>query len=296
MGTLVSIQAYGDDLRRIHNAINKAFSELRRLDALLSVFQPSSEISVINAYAGVKTVTVSTETMDVMQHAVRYSDSTNAVFDCTVGSLMQLWGFRDSTTTPSHPPSDKEIKRVLDSVGYKNISIDPVARSVGLLKRNCAVDLGGIAVGYSVDRMAAILQNEGMTSALINHSGDIAAIGTPPDSDGWIIGIPSIRNNNEIIHTLEIKDQAISTSGSTEKFRIFNGLQYSHIVDTMSGVPSEFRQSVSVITQSSMTADVYSTALFLGDQRIPSNENSGTKLEYIVIDSNDNFRSNFIFL
>ena len=117
MGTLVSIQAYGDDLRRIHNAINKAFSELRRLDALLSVFQPSSEISVINAYAGVKTVTVSTETMDVMQHAVRYSDSTNAVFDCTVGSLMQLWGFRDSTTTPSHPPSDKEIKRVWVGVG-----------------------------------------------------------------------------------------------------------------------------------------------------------------------------------
>ena len=296
MGTLVSIQAYGDDVRLIHNAINKAFSEVRRLDALLSVYDPSSEVSVINASAGEKSVTVSAETMDVIQHAVRYSESTNAVFDCTVEPLMRLWGFRDTVGKPSQCPSDKELKKVLDAVGYKNISIHPGTRSVGLLKRNCAVDLGGIAVGYSVDRMAAILMNEGVSSALINHSGDIAAIGAPPESDGWDIGIPSIRNSKEITHHLIVKDQAISTSGSTEKYRIFNGRHHSHIIDTESGAPSEFRQSVSVITQSSMIADIFSTALFLGDQKIPNNENSGTKLEYIFIDNNDNFRSNFIFL
>jgi thiamine biosynthesis lipoprotein len=296
MGTLVSIQAYGNDVRHIHTAINKAFADVRRLDALLSVYDSASEISTINACAGENTVPVSADTVDVLQHAVRYSASTNSVFDCTVEPLMRLWGFRDPTGIPMPEPSDKEVKIILDAVGYKNIVIDPVSRSIGLLKRNSAIDLGGIAVGYSVDRMAAILKKEDISSALINHSGDIAAIGAPPDSDGWEIGIPSIRNSKEIVHHLRLKDQAISTSGSSEKFRIFKGRQHCHIIDTVNGVPSEVHQSVSVITQSSMTADVFSTALFLDEQRLPHRENSGTKLDYIFLDSNNSIRSNSIFL
>ena len=296
MGTLVSIQVYGNDVRYIHNAINKAFAEVRRLDALLSVYDSASEISAINACAGESTVPVSAETMDVIQHAVRYSESTNSVFDCTVEPLMRLWGFRNPTGIPLPPPSDNVVMKVMDAVGYRNISIAPASRSIGLLKRYSAIDLGGIAVGYSVDRMAAILKKEGIASALINHSGDIAAIGAPPDSAGWDIGIPSIRNSKEIVHHLRLKDQAISTSGSSEKFRIFNGRQHCHIIDTLNGVPSAFHQSVSVITQSSMTADVFSTALFLDEQSLSHNENSGTKLEYIFLDSNNSIRSNSIFL
>ncbi|MHB1049851.1 MAG: FAD:protein FMN transferase [Bacteroidota bacterium] len=296
MGTLVSIQAYGDDERLLHEAINKAFAEVRRLDALLSVYDPASEISVVNACAGERAVTVSPETIDVIQHAIRFSETTNSVFDCTVEPLMRLWGFRNPAEISLPPPSDTEVKTVLDAVGYRNISVAPAVRTVGLRKKYSAIDLGGIAVGYSVDRMAAILKNEGITSALINHSGDIAAIGAPPGTDGWSIGIPSIRNSAEIIHHLTLKDQAISTSGSTEKFRIFNGRHRNHIIDTLNGLPSECHQSVSVITQSSMTADVFSTALFLDEPRLPRNENSGTKLEYIFLDSNDSIRSHSIFL
>lgn len=296
MGTLVSIQAYGDDDRLLHKAINKAFAEVRRFDALLSVYDPASEISVINVCAGERAVTVSQETIDVIQHAIQYSETTNSVFDCTVEPLMRLWGFRDSTGISLPPPSDKEVMSVMDAVGYRNISIAPSTRTIGLLKKNSAIDLGGIAVGYSVDRMAAILKNEGITSALINHSGDIAAIGAPPNADGWSIGIPSIQNSDEVIHHITLRDQTISTSGSTEKFRLFNGRHHNHIIDTLTGMPSECHQSVSVITQSSMTADVFSTALFLDEQRLLHNENSGTKLEYIFLDSNNRIRSNSIFL
>lgn len=296
MGTLVSIQAFGSDERMIHAAMNAAFADMRRLDALLSVYNPSSEISEVNAQAGRNAVTVSPETLEILQHALRFSVTTNSVFDCTVEPLMRLWGFRGTDVSCQHPPSDADIQSVLDSIGYKNISVHPESRSVGILKNKGAIDLGGIAVGYSVDRMANILKREGITSAIIDHSGDIAAIGTPPESDGWIIGIPSVWNRGEIIHRLTIRDQAISTSGSSEQYRIVDGRHRSHIIDTASGAPSELRQSVSVIAQSSMTADVYSTALFLSEKRVRGSKNSGTKLEYIQIDSDNTINTNFISL
>jgi thiamine biosynthesis lipoprotein len=296
MGTLVSVQAYGDDRAILNTAITKTFNDVRRMDSLLSVYDPQSEISRINARAGRESVVVSDETMDVVRSAVHLSKKSNAVFDCTVEPLMRLWGFRNPFSTVSQQPTDTELTLTMDAIGIHNISIDRSGGTIGLLNTKSAIDLGGIAVGYSVDRMAAILRAEGIDSALINHGGDIVAIGAPPETDGWEIGIPSPHDGNTIVHSLTLKDRAISTSGSTEKFRLINGKKYCHIIDTSNGTASDRQTSVSVITQSSMIADVFSTALFLSEQRMPSNDDSGTKSEYILIDSNDTIRSNFIFL
>lgn len=291
MGTTVSIQAFGNNTWHLHYAINKAFGELRGLDKLFSVYDVQSEISKINSAAGTAEVAVSPETIDILAHAVSFSHVTNGSFDCTVEPLMRLWGFRMVQKDIVRRPSEKEIYKVLDAVGYNNITINPGEQKAGLTKRNASIDLGGIAVGYSVDRMAKILRDEGISSACINHSGDIFAIGTPPHEEGWKVGIPALNNHNELSKTFSLKDQALSTSGPNEKFVTVDGKRQCHIMDTETGHPSEKWQTVSVVAQSSLLADVWSTALFNTPDSISKNENTGMELEVCIVDNKGGIHS-----
>lgn len=289
MGTMVTIQAYGTNIPLLNAAIYKAFHELRRLDSLLSIYQSKSDVCRINAASGKSEVEVSRETIEVLRSAHHFSISTGGIFDCTVEPLLRLWGFRHLDSPRYALPTDREIQHVLEVIGYQQISIDERNQKIGLLKAGGAIDLGGIAVGYTVDRMAAILRSEGIERALINHSGDIYAIGSPPDSMGWQIGIPSLTSTEEIVHTIQLSDAAISTSSSTEKYIEIGGIHYGHILDPYHGTASVSSKSVSVITQLSMLADVYSTVLYSNDRALKNVENNGTELEVIIVDSESKY-------
>lgn len=262
MGTTVSIQAYHVDRLCALNAISKAFDELFRLDSLLSVYKPESDVSRINAAAGITDVNVSPIVVDVLNQAKHFSTQTNGAFDCTIEPLMKLWGFRESKTRKI--PTDKEIRSMLDAVGYQNIAIEK--NSVGLSHHHASIDLGGIAVGYTVDCMADILKKEGIQSALINHSGDIFAIGAPPETDGWNVAILNPLNRSEIVESLLISNRALSTSGTSEKFVEYNGEHFGHIINTKTGLPSKIYQSLSVFAETALEADVFSTAWFCSDR------------------------------
>lgn len=291
MGTMVSIQAYGRDIQILQSALHRAFNEVRRLDSLLSIYQSGSDICRINAAAGESAVEVSPQTIEVVRQAYHFSTLTGGIFDCTVEPLLRLWGFRDPTVPRKQPPTDRDIHYVLDTVGYKQISINERHQKIGLLKNGGAIDLGGIAVGYTVDRMAAILRAEGIERALINHSGDIYAIGSPPNSDGWQIGIPSLINAEEIVHKISLKDAAISTSSSIEKYIDIDDKRYGHILDPFQGIPSANSSSVSVTTQLSIFADVFSTTLYSCNGAKIIKKNNGTKLEVIYVDINGHHRN-----
>lgn len=291
MGTMVSIQAYGPDIQLLHSALQKAFNEVRTLDALLSVYQSGSDISRINAAAGVSAVEVSPQTIEVVRQAYHFSTLTGGIFDCTVEPLSRLWGFREPTVPRKQPPTDRDIHYVLDTVGYKQISINERNQKIGLLKNGGAIDLGGIAVGYTVDRMAAILRAERIERALINHSGDIYAIGSPPNSDGWQVGIPSLTNAEEIVHKISLKDAAISTSSSTEKYIMIGDKRYSHIMDPFQGRATIRSASVSVVTQLSIFADVFSTVLYSNYGTKIIQKKNGTKLEVLYVDINGQHRN-----
>lgn len=279
MGTTVSIQAYHSDRTLAMNAISRAFNELRRIDSLLSLYNPSSSISAINAAAGKSEVEVEEFVAEVVNRSLHYSMLTNGVFDCTVEPLMKLWGFRENKC--SSLPSDKDIYATMDAVGYKNISVRE--NSIGLLHRNSSIDLGGIAVGYTLDRMAAILRQEGIESAFINHSGDIFAIGSPPEKNGWEISIPNPFNKNEIVETITLCNKAISTSGSYEKFVECDGKRYGHIIDASTGTPARKYASISVIADTSLEADIFSTAWFCSERETIKNHNNDKRV--LVVDA-----------
>lgn len=287
MGTTVSIQAYGSDRQHTMNTISKAFETLYRFDRLFSLYDRSSTISRINSSAGDAAIPVENEVMDLLRHAIIFTENTNGAFDCTIEPLMRLWGFRDPQR--SSLPSDREIAQTLNLIGYQNVLLDLKNQTIGLNRRGCSLDLGGIAVGYTVDAMAAILRNEGITSALINHSGDVYALGAPPEKDGWDIGITSPAKTDELIRTLQLKDKALSTSGSYEKFITINNTRYGHILDRESGIPADNIFSSTVISDSSISSDAFSTAIFSSQNQHFNSDNFGTKLEIHIIDKQMNY-------
>jgi thiamine biosynthesis lipoprotein len=271
MGTVVTISAYGKDKKHINNVITKTFLEIQRMDNLMSLYKPLSQLSLINNSAGKDAVFADDELIEIIEYSKYYNRFTNGMFDITIEPLMELWGFhnfdgeKNVIQTPSNViqiPSDVEIQKRLEAIGMKNIVIDKKNKTVGLKSSYSKIDLGGIAVGYSVDRAVKILKSEGIESAFINHSGDAYAIGSPLDSDGWQISIPNPINPDEMITTLNIHNKAISTSGNYRKYVEFESKRFGHIINPQRGIPVKELLSLTVISESSLMCDAISTGLF----------------------------------
>lgn len=277
MGSVATVSAYGESLAQTDQAINKVIAEFGRIERLLSVFDPASEISRINASAGKEPVAVSVETAGLVVRMSDYAVQTGGAFDATVEPLMRLWGFRDLRRTAS--PSDREIAATLDVVGMKHVTADARAGTVGLDRRGVRLDSGGWGVGYAVDRAIAILQSEGIESALVNHSGDARAFGVPPDGGAWNAAIPDPRRRDEFIRTLTLENTAISTSADYETFVTLGNARYGHLIDMRTGKPADQVASVSVLAESSLAADVLSTALACGAPGVPE----GGRMSAIVV-------------
>ncbi|MBL7994780.1 FAD:protein FMN transferase [bacterium] len=262
MGTVVTVSAYGTSAKDLHNAITKAREEFQRIDALMSVYRPDSHVSRINRFAGKKDVHVDGSVMDVLISAKQFHKDTQGAFNICVEPMMRLWGFRDNARTLCRLPADRDVYRALEAVSIHHLVISEREKAAGLSNKDAAIDLGGIAVGYSVDRAAAILKSEGVENFLINHSGDIMAIGSPPDQNGWTIGIPDPQNPSEIMKSFSITNQAVSTSGNYESFVVCNDKNFGHILSPETGYPCDRLLSFTAVCSTAIEADAYSTAYF----------------------------------
>ena len=261
MDTTVTISAVSGSGDKSEKAIDRAFSEIEKLDRLLNFFSDSSEVSEINRNAGLKAVVVSPETFAVLEKAVYASGKTNGAFDVTIGSVTAMWDFHKRTK-----PEDKKIKERLPLVNYKNIILNKKSSSVYLKKKGMLIDLGGIAKGYAADKAVEALKREGIKSGLVSISGDIKAFGLKPDLKPWKIGIRNPRSENkedEIMATIEMTDMAISTSGDYERYFIIEGKRYHHILNPKTGYPVDECRSVSIIAKDGSVTDPFSTGIFI---------------------------------
>ena len=261
MDTTVTISVVSGSGDKSEKAIDRAFSEIEKLDRLLNFFSDSSEVSEINRNAGLKAVVVSPETFAVLEKAVYASGKTNGAFDVTIGSVTAMWDFHKRTK-----PEDKKIKERLPLVNYKNIILNKKSSSVYLKKKGMLIDLGGIAKGYAADKAVEALKREGIKSGLVSISGDIKAFGLKPDLKPWKIGIRNPRSENkedEIMATIEMTDMAISTSGDYERYFIIEGKRYHHILNPKTGYPVDECRSVSIIAKDGSVTDPFSTGIFI---------------------------------
>ncbi len=257
MDTVMSFTAYG---AKAEEAVEAAMKEVERLDALLSTGNESSEISQLNA-AG--SFVVSEDTEKLLSEAKEIGKSTDGLFDVTIYPLMQLWGF---PTGEYRVPTEEEISSALSHVDSGQIEMNGEKITLG---EGQEVDLGGIAKGYTSDRVMEIYREYGITSGMVSLGGNIETLGTKPDGTAWKIGIQnpefsSSSGSTEILLAMDVENQAVITSGGYERYFEENGETYIHILDPRTGYPADAGLlSVTVVSENGMLADALSTSLFI---------------------------------
>lgn len=266
MGTTARVGVYAAAEDEANAAINAAFQELKRLEALFSRFQPNSDISRLNVAAGGAAISVAAETTDILTAAKAYAILTHHAFDVTIEPLMQLWGFRNDQQKLQELPTAREINAALQYIGAGQIEVDATNHTARLHGHGTRIDLGGIAVGFALDRMANLLRRRGIERAFIDISGDMIALGSP-DEKGWPVAIPDPQNTANLIYHTTIRDEALATSGNYMSYVVYNARRYGHIMDPHEGIPANHVLSSTVISKLGIDADALSTASFVTGQK-----------------------------
>lgn len=265
MDTLVTISVVADSGEKAEKAMERAFDEIASLDGTLNFFSGRSEVSLINRNAGVSPVEVSPSTIDLLTKALSASEKTEGAFDATIGPEIALWDF-----AAGRMPDDKTVRARLPLVNYKRLRVDRERSTAYLSERGMSIDLGAIAKGYAADRAVEELKELGIGAGLVSVAGDIKGFGLKPDGGAWKIGIrnPRATGADDIMATIELRDEAVSTSGDYERYFIKDGKRYHHILDPGTGYPSPWCRSVTVIAKDGVDADSFSTAVFvMGPER-----------------------------
>ena len=266
MGATYSIALYGYDRVKMEAAVDAAFDEVRRIDELLSNYQPGSPWSEVNRDAALKPVKVSPELFQLLSACVEYSRESEGAFDITVGPLMKVWGFYKGS---GHLPHKPEIAAALAKVGYRHLLLDRAAQTVRFDRPGVEMDPGGVGKGYAVDRMVEVLKQNGVGTALVAGSGSsIYGMGAPPDEPrGWPVKIKDPRDSRKTLAEVWLKDSSLSTSGSYEKFFRAEGRVYAHIMDPRTGYPAQGSISVSVLAPRTVDSEVWAKPYFINGRR-----------------------------
>lgn len=261
MGSPYSVVVYGEDRVRMEAAVEEAFEEVRRLDRMLSNYRPDSEWSHVNRWGAERPVRVSGELFELLRACQEYSRRSEGTFDITVGPLMKVWGFYKGS---GHLPHRAEVREALARVGYQNVVLEPVARTVRFARAGVEMDPGGIGKGYAVDRMLAALKEAGIRRALISAGGSsIYALGAPPEEAGWKVKIRDPLDESKSVAEATLRDESMSTSGNYEKFFRAEGQIYSHIMDPRTGYPAPGMFSVSVIAPRTLDSEAWTKPMFI---------------------------------
>ena len=230
-----------------------------KYDTMFSTANTDSELYKLN-HANGQPFTVSSETANLIQEGIHYSELSGGAFDLTIEPVSALWDFKADKPTV---PSSDAIAQAVSHVDYTKIDIQD--NTVTLEDPEAGIDLGAIAKGYIADQVKTYLKKQGIKHAIINLGGNVDVIGTKPDGSKYNIGIQKpFDESGEAITSVQLKDQTVVTSGIYERYFKKNGKLYHHILDPRTGYPCENNlYSVSIITDSSTKADALSTTCFL---------------------------------
>jgi thiamine biosynthesis lipoprotein len=238
-------------------AIDQAYAELGRIEALMSEWIPQSPLSQINAAAGKHPVEVPQELREIIERSNRYSELSEGAFDITWHGMANIWHFDDRFRVPSQA----EVDRARTNVNYREIQID--GNRVFLPRAGMSIGLGGIAKGYGVDRAVETLAQLGFNDALVDGGGDIRVSGTRNGSP-WQIGIQDPRQERgTLIGRVPASNCSVVTSGDYERFRMVDGVRYHHIIDARTGWPSTTASSVTIISPTAEEGVVLAKIVFM---------------------------------
>mgnify|MGYP003575963992 FL=1 len=264
MGGRFDISIVDKDSLSAEKNIDEVIAEITRIEYLISDWKPTSQVSEVNQNAGIKPVKVDREVFELTKRAIKLSEITNGGFDISFAAMDRIWKFDGSMT---EMPSGDAIKKSVEKVGYKNIILDSTESTIFLKLKGMKIGFGALGEGYATDKCRAMMIAKGVQGGIINGSGDMSTWGKQPNGKNWKIGITNPFKPEKILVAIPLKEGAVTTSGSYEKFVVFNGKRYSHIINPATGYPATGLCSVTVFGPNAETANGLSTSMMVLGQK-----------------------------
>lgn len=260
MGSVFEFVVVEDDSVRAQQHFQRVKEEIERIENLISEWRPHTQISQVNRNAGIRPVQVDPEVFELTRRAIQYAQRTAGAFDISIAALNEIWVFDGSM---ERLPSHEAIRRSVQHVGYQKIILDSVNSTIFLEQAGMRIGFGSIGKGYAADKGRDLLQSLGVKGGIVNASGDLSTWGTQPDGQPWKIGVRNPFKRYKMIKVLKLRNGAVATSGSNEKFAEIGNKRYSHIINPKTGWPSTGLTSVTVSGPSAEFANFLSTSIMV---------------------------------
>ncbi len=284
MGNIFEIKIFKAE--PAEKCIDAAIAEIKRIEALLTTFDPNSQTNQINANAGIDPVQVDREVFDLIERSLRISELTLGAFDISYGSIdKRFWNFDLSMKSL---PDKTTAKRTVRLINYKNIILDRNDLTVFLKEKGMRIGFGGIGKGYAAEKAKQLLVAMGIESGIVNASGDLTAWGYQVDGKPWTIGIADPDTKNPFSF-LNITDMSVATSGNYEKYVTINGQRYSHTIDPRTGFPVTGIKSVTIISPYAELSDAMATPVMVMGTKVGLDLINQMKgIACIIVDDSNN--------
>ena len=290
MDTVMEIAAFGP---QAEDAVSETESQIQELEKQLSRTLPDSDVSRINRNGTTPTTGIAAGTWALLEAALEYRDATDGAFDITIAPVMDAWGF---TGDSFRVPEQSELDELLKYVNSDEIQIQEEPAYSVTLGEGQAIDLGGIAKGYTSDLVEQTFRANGIESGKISLGGNVFVLGGKPDGSDWRVGIKDPRNESGLAAILSLRDAYAITSGGYERYFEENGKTYHHIIDPSTGYPADSGLlSVTVVAADNgpdwagagngAMCDAFSTALFVmgEEQALDFWRNGGYDFDLVLV-------------
>ena len=260
MGSRFDIAIIAKDSRQADKHIDEVIAEMSRIEDLISDWKPTSQISEINRNAGVKPIKVDREVFELTKRAIQFSRLSEGAFDISYAALDKIWKFDGSM---KEIPTPEEIQRSVAKVGYQNIELDSVNSTIFLKQLGMKIGFGATGKGYAANKGKELMESKGVKAGMVNAAGDMTTWGTKLNGKAWNVSITNPFDEEKHIAVIPLKGQAVTTSGSYEKYVVFSGKRYAHIINPVTGYPATGLISVTVIGPSAEMANGFSTSMMV---------------------------------
>ncbi len=273
--TITKIVGYSDSEEHFTTLASEVRDKIREYHELYDIYNDYAginNIKTINDNAGVAPVNVDRKIIDLLLFAKDECRATGGTVNVALGAVLSIWhDYReaglDDPENAELPPMDK-LAEASKHTDIDNVIIDEAASTVYLADPLMRLDVGAVAKGYAVEKVAEYFESQGITSLLISVGGNVRAIGGKPltggNIDSWSVGVqnPDKSSPDTDLMLLNIKGLSVVSSGNYERYYIVDGVNYHHIIDPSTLMPAVYFKQVTIVCRDSGLGDALSTAVF----------------------------------
>ena len=267
--TYTTLQLYCDSRAEFDRVSDGLHDEMLRLHRLFDIYNTYDEanIKTVNDNAGIAPVKVEEDLYNIVKEGAAAYDKTYGYINIAMGSVLDIWhNYREKALDdPENAaiPTMEELKAAAEHTDIGNIVLNDKDMTIFIKDKDTSIDLGAIAKGYAADKARKYLNERGITAGLLNLGGNVIGL-TDSRKPYWKIGVQKPEEGStEFVYKMDIENQSAVSSGNYQRFYVYNGSIYHHIIDKDTLMPANNNKSVTIVSDSSLEGDIYSTYLFI---------------------------------